>query len=390
MIDYVEIRNKSARELIGIIDTAQSIIWKSSFYDVGEFEIYTEFTDTARSLLVPGNYVTRPDNEECGVIERVEISGLSDKMIIASGRFVKSILDRRIVYFASRTGTGDEHIWTCQGATLSGNVELAVRGLIYYTAINAAGFDPIDIEKRNIPEIYWTNDDISGITKTITTGDSSEQDAEKQVTYKNLFDYTESVLKEYEIGAKMWLDLDRLLFRYKIYQGVDRSADNTGGNNPVIFSADFDNLESVSYIFDNSLSKNTALVGGEGEGISRKCAFFESELSGLDRREVFVDASSISTTYKEGDVDKEYPDSVYRKMLETQGRQSVGELQQTESFDGTIDATNSQFKYGIDYNLGDLVTVQDKDIGKYINTRVLSVTECQNETGYNIDVEYGN
>lgn len=390
MIDYVEIRNKSARELIGIIDTAQSIIWKSSFYGVGEFEIYTEFTDTARSLLVPGNYVTRPDNEECGIIERIEISGLSDKMIVASGRFVKSILDRRIVYFASRIGAGINYMWSCQGMTLSGNVELAVRNLIKSTAIDAVGFDPVDIKNRNIPEIYWTDDDLSNIPIIITSGTSTETEAEKQVTYKNLLDYSDEVLKEYELGAKMWLDLDRLLFRYKIYQGIDRSVDNKDGNNPVIFSADFDNIETVSYIFDDSVTKTTAIIGGEGQGISRKCALVGTELIGLDRRETFIDASNISQSYKNGDNDEQYTNVEYSAMLEGQGRITLSNLSKTETFSGSIDTVNSQFKYGIDYNLGDLVTVQDKDIGKYINTRVLSVTECQNETGYNIDIEYGN
>ena len=100
MIEYLEIRDKSTRDIIGIIDTAQSIIWKSVYYGVGDFEIYVAATAENIAMLAEDNYVTRIDNDECGIIEHIEITDDSNdgKMIVASGRFVKSILDRRIVY----------------------------------------------------------------------------------------------------------------------------------------------------------------------------------------------------------------------------------------------------------------------------------------------------
>ena len=398
MIEYVEVRSGETREIIGIIDTAQSVIWQSSYYSVGTFEIYAMATPDNLSLLIEDNYITRPDNDECGIIERVEITDNSSegKMIAASGRFIKSILDRRVIFSASITGAGTNYVWNCSGSVLSGNVETAVRKLIYDNAVNATGSRPETGSYRNIDEIYWTNDDVSGITDVIVTTDDSgtEQNAEKQVTYKVLLDYTDGVLQEYECGAKMWLDLDRLKFRYKVFKGIDRSIEQST-NDPVIFSTEFDNLVSSTYTSDNSTVKNTALIGGEGEGTDRKCAFYFTwgdelrHIKGIGRRETFVDASSISTTYKDGDEEKTYTNDVYRKMLEAQGRQSIAELQRIETFDGEIDTTNSSFTYGEDYNLGDLVTIEDRDIGKYINARILSVTEVQDDNGYNIDIEYG-
>ena len=42
-----------------------------------------------------------------------------------------------------------------------------------------------------------------------------------------------------------------------------------------------------------------------------------------------------------------------------------------------------------DYYLGDLVTIEDKYINKLVNVRILSVTEVQDDNGYNISLEYG-
>ena len=218
MIDYLEIRNKSSREVIGIIDAAKSVIWKSVYYGVGEFEIYVSAELSSIDILSEDNYVTRPGNSECGIIERVEITNdrIDGRMIVASGRFIKSILDRRIVYSATLSGVGNNYIWHCASSTLRGNVEAAVRGLIYNNAV-AAG----DIN-RNIPEIYWTDEDITGLPDVIVTDTASggEESAEKQVTYKNLLEYTDSVLEEYSCGARMWLDDELLRFRYKIYKNT--------------------------------------------------------------------------------------------------------------------------------------------------------------------------
>lgn len=387
MIEYVEIRDKNTRKVIGLIDTAKSIIWQSKYYGIGTFEIYVSASAENLALLKEDNYVTRIDRDECGIIDKIEITNDQHDglMIVASGSFCKSILNRRIVYEATLTGTGMQYYWICNSAILSGNVETAVRGLIEANAINTA--DP----NRNIPEIYWTADDITGLSETIVidADADTEESAEKQVTYKYLCDYTDSVLEEYGLGAKMWLDRDRLQFRYKVFKGADRSRDNTIGEQPLIFSQDFDNLNSSNYTLDKSSYKTTALIGGEGEGTERKCAFSFAWIKGLDRRETFVDASSLSSTYKEGEEEKSYTIEAYRKMLEAQGRQAIAAAQKVETFDGELDLTNSEYRYINDYNVGDIITIEDKKIGKYANARILSVTEVQDDDGYKIDIEYG-
>ena len=379
MIEYVEVREKATRKVIGNIDTAKSIIWEATYRGTGTFEIYVALTAEIFDLLQAGNYITRPDRDECGIVEHVEVSHDPDDglMIIASGRFAKAILGRRIVYTATLMGEGYQYWWSVKSATLRGNVETAVRKLIYDNAVGAVN------ENRNIPEIYWTEADVTGLSEVIVTQSSSGETvtADKQVTYSNLLDYSEGVLEEYGLGSKVWLDRDRLQFRYKIYKGADRSNGNAEGNPPLIFSEDFDNLLETHYTLDTSAYRSTALIGGEGEGEERKCAFAYEWIKGLDRYEVFVDASIL--TQEELTIEN------YRKQLEAQGQQTVAAAQQVETFDGTLDLTNSGLRYGVDYNLGDIITVEDKAIGKYIDARILSVTEVQDDDGYTVDVQYG-
>lgn len=379
-IEYVEIRDKATRKLIGNIDTAKSIIWSMPYYGVGEFEIYVAATEATLALLKYGNYVTRHDREDCGIIEKINIEDTAEdgRMITASGRFCKAILDRRIVYEATLKGTGMQYWWSCKAAILNGNVETAVRGVINKNAVNAVNVN------RNIPEIYWTDEDVTGLTEKITvqTSSTATEAAEKQVTYKKLLSYTDGVLEEYKLGAKMWLDRDLLRFRYKIYKGVDRSRDNTDGRPPLVFSQDFDNLLETNYAFDDTEYKTTALIGGEGDGEERICAFAYEWIKGLDRRETFVDASTL--TQEEG-----MTVEAYRKQLETQGQQAIAALQKIETFDGKLDLTNSSLRFGEDYSLGDIVTVEDPELGKYINARIVQIDEVQDDDGYHMEVDYG-
>jgi hypothetical protein len=128
MIDYVEIRDKRL-ELMGLIDTAKSVIWETQYYGAGSFEIYTEATPQAIAMLQVGNFITRTENEGVGIIEAVEIVLVSGdgRMITASGRLAKSILDRRLITYVNGS--------TGAATVVSGNVEQRARGLVQDNAI---------------------------------------------------------------------------------------------------------------------------------------------------------------------------------------------------------------------------------------------------------------
>ena len=371
MIEYVEIRNAETK-VIGIIDVANSIIWHSVFFGVGDFEIYVSATPEIVGLLLSGQYVTRPNNKEVGIIEEIRIINdeQDGRMITASGRFVKSILDRRLIYnLSGKTNTP---------TILRGNVENATRETVKNNAI-ACAFD----SKRNIDLL--TLGAAANIPLQIV--DAKGKAAQKQVSYENLLTYTDGVLEEYGLAA-MCVLVDGH-FQYIVLQGTDRSKDNINGNSPIVFSQEYDNLLSSDYLHNTTSEKNAALIGGEGEGLQRFYSMVENGAKGLQRREIWVDASSISKTYKdENDVEQTYTDEQYKTMLDAKGKQDLAPRVALETFDGAIDITNGNYIYGRDFTLGDIVTVQDNEIGKYINVRIREVTEVQDEDGYSIEVNY--
>lgn len=461
-IEYVEIRG-SNREVIGIIDTAASIIWHSVWFGVGDFEIYAKATTEHLQLLQVGYYVTRNDDEHIGIIESITIeNNLQDgKMITARGRFAKSLLDRRLIYNLSGI--------TNKATTIRGRVENAVRWLVLNNAISCT-FDT----RRNISMLELGAD--AHIVDIIV--DENGDPAEKQTSYSNLREYTDELLQEYGLSANVILDDETKKLQYIVKEGVDRSADNEAELDAVIFSGDYDNLSDSEYLYDITNHKTVALIGGEGEDIERFYALLVPSVdvsTDINRKEIFVDASSLNKTMKAEDLqalfttgvfsgiyfkvngviyatlvydgEKEYslnslrekfPNGAvsgskfvvsgttyankvygdddnyklttvgykamldkdgeqgdyeltndrYTIMLKAQGNQQLKTLIKAETFTGTINVTAGNYILNTDFALGDIVTVQDNDIDKFVNVRITEVTEVQDENGYTVDAVY--
>lgn len=373
MIEYLEIKYANL-ETIGIIDTAKSVIWHKKYFGVGDFEIYVQATGINVRLLMRGNYVCRLNDDEIGVIERVEIKRDANEglMIIASGRFAKSILERRIIYTLSGK--------TNKATVLTGNVESASRALVANNA-TACTFNT----NRNIPLLQLGAH--SGSTKIIV--DENGNPTQKQVTNDNLLEYTDALLREYDMSAKIVLSSDESKLEYKCFEGIDRSMNNVSGIQSIIFSDDFDNLIDSDYIYDESGLRNMALIGGEGEGLDRFYSSVEGEGSGLSRREIFIDASSISQKYEDANEEEQtYTDEEYKKMLDSRGKLELSSMIFFESFSGTINTSDELFVLGRDYTLGDIVTIQNNQIGVYANVRITETTEVQDENGYSVSLNY--
>jgi len=374
MIDILEIKNTD-RVTVGVVDVANSIIWRSVYNGVGDFEIYIKLTPENIALLQKDYYVTRPNNDEIGIIENIAITFnmTNGYMMSVSGRFAKSLLDRRIIYKLSGTVNTP--------TILSGNVEIAVRQTILDNAIDC-GFD----SRRNMSILGLAA--LNNLTPIIV--DENGNPAQKQVSYQNLLSYTDEVLKEYGLSSKIIFNNSNKKLLYSVFQGTDRSVDNESGNAPIIFSVDYDNLNSSNYSYSETALKNSALIGGAGQDLERFYTLLTQGKTGLALREMFVDASTINRTYKDAqDQEQQYTNAQYREMLNQKAQQEFKQHIISESFTGEVNATFGSWIYGRDYFLGDIVTVQDNNIGKYANVRISEVAEVQDENGYTLNIVFG-
>jgi hypothetical protein len=332
-------------EALGVIDDADSIIWTKRYFQAGEFEIYTMATAKVLELLKIGRYVTRKDDESVGIVESLNITSNEEEgeYITAAGRFSESILGRRIIWQQTR---------------LYGGFEEEMYRLIRENAVAPSLAD------RKISIIAL--EEASSVDKRI----------ECQMTGDNLLAAIEEKCTIEGIGFKMTLNNGK--FHFGFYRGKDRSKGQM--KNPhVIFSDEYDTLEESSYLVETKELANVALVAGEGEGLERRTTTI-GEGSGLNRYEVFVDAKDVSSN--KGEIS----DADYLAALKEKGAERLARI--TEVFDGAI-ISEGKYTYKIDYDLGDIVTVENSRWGISIDARIIEIIECEDETGHHVAPSFG-
>lgn len=333
-------------EKIGIIDDYSSLIWTTRYYQCGDFEIVVPIDSNNIDLLKKDYYVMREDDDYVGIIEKIEMSLDDDQkeQMIVTGRFLSSILERRII--ATQT-------------QLYGTVSAGIANLI-----NDAIINPV-VEARKISNF-------------VVMPTNFTERLEAQYTGKNLLEVVEDVCSTNHIGFKTILENG--FFGFTLYKGVDRSY-NQSENPWVVFSDEYDNLLSSTYTEQYDGLITDVLVAGEGEGLDRKTIWASREnLKGLARYELYHDQRNMSTN------DGSISDAEYNQQMLEEGLEQITTI--TKAFDGTVYFDNIEYRK--DVNIGDIVVIENKRWGIYINSRLIEVIESVDESGvYSIVPTFG-
>jgi hypothetical protein len=96
----------------------------------------------------------------------------------------------------------------------------------------------------------------------------------------------------------------------------------------------------------------------------------------LDRREMVVDASDISTSLDDGTT---LPEQSYYALLYERGQLVLSENQAVSSFEGEIDQSKT-YAFGSEFFIGDIVQVVN-EYGIAAKTRVVEFTISVNMSG---------
>ena len=349
----IYVLNSADFSIEGVVDEYVSCIWRPSYSDIGDFELYVGATKKLLDLLQINRYLVRTtdisiDNQnkvsyqKVMIIKNIEL--ITDvengDFLSVTGRELKFILHQRIIW---------------KQTNLTGRAEAGIRALVTQNAIS-----PTD-SKRVIPNLVLGAG--AGLTETI----------EKQVTGEYLDKTIVEIATAYNYGWDIFIYDSNLVFI--IYTGLDRSYNQT--DRPyVVFSDSFENLYNTDYQVVTEEYANASLVGGEGEGLERVYVSVGDDKTGLNRFETFTDARDLSSNK---DSDEEIPLATYKELLKERGKENLASLAYTEGFSGEV-LSDVAFKYGEDFDLGDIVTVIN-EYGISKNVRVLSAIESEDATG---------
>jgi hypothetical protein len=337
---------------IGLLDNFTSLQWTRRYAKCGEFELHCSLNPETLALLQKGNVVWKKDDPETGFIEYRQLAQDTDgkEALIIKGKFLSGYLNRRIVW-------GEE--------ILQDTAESAMRTLV---------------DKNGI-----TSTDTSRIIPNLMLGglNGYSQAVNYQTSYMNLLNEVENLCGLSELGYRVKFDVALKKLVFEVYEGLDRTSSQSV-NPRAIFSKEFENILIQQYTDSLNNFRNTALIGGMGEGAARKLVTIGSS-TGLDRFEMFDDAKDLTNVVDTVTL----TDLEYTNTLIERGNSKLSETQEIQTFDSTINL-NSNLVYKTDFDLGDIVTCTSKKWGLTLDTRITEVKEVYEEAGLSINVTFGN
>lgn len=330
-------------EYLGEVENARSLIWTRRYYEAGEFNLEMPITPDNVALSKRGNIVWLRGSADAGLIENIQLAERNDEALLTvSGRFLAAYLDRRVI-----KGTPYQ---------FSGTAEDGMRAIVN--------------DMTPIPRIV------------LGTRQGYSQTVEFQATYKNVLTYETKLGQKSGLGFRIRPDFAEGELIFEVYEGLDRSA-GQDVRARVIFSETYDNLTGAVYQENEQLYKNVAYVGGEGEASDRTYVTVgDTESAGLDRYEAFFDGSAVEHP-------EDMTDATYKAHLRTYGLQRLEECGLAAALSCDTEA-NLNFRYLIDYDVGDIVTIRKKSWGMETDLRITQIDEVYENGARRITPTFGN
>lgn len=336
---------------IGLLNLYTALQWNEVWGDSGSFQLWAIFNRENSQLLVSNNLIWT-EEEQLGVIEVVKKSIDDDgrASIVVSGRFVESKwLGKRI-------------IWGKQ-VEIDQFPSDIVRSLVTNQAISPA--DP----SRTLSNIVLDpNPEALGEKVSMTRSFSNLWVTIREVCS---IDSLDTRLRFNPIESKLYLT---------VKQGTDRS-------NSVRISTELNDILTSDYKEDSSNFMNTALVAGRGEDSDRKIVYLNNSNSGLGRNELYVDARDLSETDQKGFA---LDPQVYLDMLYSRGKSRLDEFPTYSEYNTTIRTKGkTAYIFGVDYFLGDTITIVDNKIGVTLKAQVKGRQRYYDEKGESVNLTIG-
>ncbi|WP_195539456.1 Gp37-like protein [Eubacterium maltosivorans] len=335
------------REFVGEIDDFTSAVYVRRWETFGNFEIH--FTEDRPDLFVPGYYIMiNNDRYRNGIIQyyKNDSDGYEPKSlkdIVIKGFSLLYLLYWRLT----------EPPATNNGYRVWNNKPVED---IMCDLVNEQVVHPVD-PARAAEEIRVLQSQHRGIKITF------------QSRFKYLTDELFELSRQSGLGPVIWLDTENQQFVFEVLEGKDctHRIDNP---NSYIFSKGNGKVTKRTYTYSCEGEKNMAYIGGQGDGDEREVVKINAHLTGLQRKEMFIDARDIA----EGETDS----------LLDRGKLKLSAAAATVSY--IFDADTQD--YGRSWDLGDLATYVDEN-GFVEDNRITQVREVYENSVLKIAPTFG-
>jgi hypothetical protein len=314
-----------------VVDRFESLIWTERFQEFGDFQLDIFSTQSTRSLFKTGTRLAMNESNYVMVVETVEDAEDSEgrRKLTVKGRSLESILTDRVAKESlSDLTTSPKWTITLPPADVARKIfhDICVTGVL----------DPNDVIPFITEGSFLSPDTILEPIDPITV------ELDPQPVYDAIVD----ICNVWTLGFRILRHYDLSELYFDVYSGSNRTSSQTTLP-PVIFTPELDNLQNTKELTSVDKAKNVAYVYSPAGFAMVYGLGVDPEVEGFERRVLVVNATDITS---------ENPD--VPSALAQRGNEELAKYRTYQAFDGEV-SQFSQFKYGRDYNLGDLVETRN-------------------------------
>jgi hypothetical protein len=345
---------------VEVIDAFESFIWTERYYGDSDCQLVVPATKESLARFPVGTFLEHEDSQEIMILE---IGDMEDGKATITGTSLLKWMNNR---FTRATSAMADRYYNIP-ANFMGVPQMLWQ--IFSYIVISPGPDGIPVPYRArllIPNI---------VLKSYDEGPPYPGAA---VPYGPLYDALREIAEAYQVGMSLTLEEvtdSGYTLGFRSYRGKDRTSAQTTYP-PVQFSPDMDSLTDIKELVSIADYKTEAWVfvpsnpGGLGTTSGPGYAAVDggAGATGFDLRAIMVFADDITTDLVGGSA------SAFKAQLDQRAKSALGEHPYVAHIDGEIVPT-SQFNYGIDYQLGDVIeiagpsgVVQNARITEYIRS----------------------
>ena len=362
--------------LLAEIDRYTSLYFKRSWQGVGDFQFVLPVDGQELPSIQPGRYVMLDnDGQRAGIIRSLEYTEDNRGPVLSvTGVTLNGLAAQRITVPKDWKPSDEEEEDQTDPNGGYDNVPevtkdnptptpVAAETILktYASRHMAAPIDPTRLFPMKV------NPDLGRGMKTVWMS-----------RYERLDAVLQKAAEYCDIGWEIYLDETGTL-HFDVMTGVDHSVSQEE-NSPVLFSLDFESIKSLNHLQDLSSYLNLGYAAGVGEGADRvvlKVTNEETEPTAFSRFETFLDCGELSILQSDTAM-----------SLQDEGKHQLKVYEKQESLSAVV-SPESSFVYGVDWALGDLVTIQSRIGDVSLDARIAEIAERYESTQMGIDVTFG-
>jgi hypothetical protein len=343
---------------IEVIDDFESLIWTERYSETGDFELKIESNRETKRLLRTGTRLALTESDRMMEIEFTDnaYDAEGKKVLTATGLSIEKILKDRVATEALQGLTDQTTDWNIAGTTGS-----IARYIFKRICVDGALSSSDKIPFIKTGSLYPPGN-IPEPTDTYLAG----------VPIKSVYDAIKELCDGDRLGFRLVRNLDKSELYFDVYSGSDRTTRQTILR-PVIFSPDLENMKNTSEVESVADYKNVAYVFGKFGVEIVYADGADASMAGFDRRVLLVDAKDVDVPVG----------ATLSSILQNKGLDALAKQRRSSVFDGEVSQT-SDYKYGLHYNLGDLVETRNGD--GFVNymrvTEQIFVSDAEGDRSY--------